>query len=82
MGVFPDSADNYIDLLDDHDFTQRLNRFLKRRNTDEYMDACRYCSGAKFLHFEERVPVAVQTKEVMTFPSLTDRIGEKESDNE
>lgn len=81
IGAFPDSADNYLDLLDDRNFTQRLNSFLKRRNTDEYMDACRYCSGAYFLHFEEKVPVAVQTEEVMTFPPLKERTGGKESDN-
>lgn len=81
VGAFPDSPDNYIDLLDDHDFTQKLNRFLGRRNTDKYMDACRYCSGNYTIHFEGKIPVAVQVEGLLKFPPLTECTCGKEPDN-
>ncbi len=70
MGGFPEHPSNYIDLANKTDFSERLSRFLKRRHTGEYKDACRYCSGNHCVQFEEKVPVAVQTKELLTFPKL------------
>lgn len=70
MGGFPDNPNNYIDLLDNEDFDQKLIAFLQRPGCGEYMDACRYCSGNHCVQFEDKVPVAVQTKEHMKFPVL------------
>ena len=81
MGALPESLRNYIDLLDDHDFTQKLNSFIKRLGTGEYLDACRYCSGSPCIHFEGKVPVAIQAKELLKFPSLTKQIDGMEPEN-
>lgn len=71
MGGFPEHPSNYIDLSDKTDFSERLAHFLKRRHTGEYFDACRYCSGMHGIHFEQKLPVAVQAKELLRFPKLT-----------
>lgn len=70
MGVFPDSKNNYIDLRDDEDFSQKLDDFVKRPRKGDYMDACKYCTGLHCVQFEEKVPVAVQAKELLKFPPL------------
>lgn len=71
MSAFPDSKSNYIDLQDDEDFPQKLDDFVKRPRRGEYLDACQYCTGVHCIQFEEKVPVAVQTKELLKFPPLT-----------
>lgn len=71
MGGFLDSSSNYIDLLDDDHFSEKLKHFVTRPGRGEYLDACKYCSGVHCVQFEEKVPVAVQTKELLTFPKLT-----------
>lgn len=70
MGGFPDSPTNYIDLLDEENFAQKLDYFVKRPGTGEYMDACHYCSGNHGVQFEQKVPVAVQTKDVLKFEKV------------
>ncbi|MDE7244674.1 MAG: radical SAM protein [Oscillospiraceae bacterium] len=71
MGGFPYSPSNFIDLLDTENFSEKLINFITRPRNGEYMDACKYCSGNHCVQFEEKVPVAVQTKELLKFPSLT-----------
>jgi len=71
MGQFPDSPSNYIDLLDDQYFPEKLDYFVKRPRKGEYMNACHYCSGNHCVQFEDKVPVAVQAKERMYFSSLS-----------
>lgn len=70
MGGFPDSPTNYIDLLDEENFAQKLDYFVKRPGTGEYMDACHYCSGNHGVQFEQKVPVAFQTKDVLKFEKV------------
>lgn len=67
---FPPSSNNYIDLLDDDHFQEKLKHFVTRPGRGEYLDACKYCSGMHCVQFEQKVPVAEQTKELLTFPKL------------
>lgn len=71
MGGFPEHPSNYIDLLDDDHFSEKLKHFVTRPGRGEYLDACKYCSGMHCVQFEQKVPVAEQTKELLTFPKLT-----------
>lgn len=70
MGGFPDSASNYIDLQENEGFAEKLKRFVTRPGRGEYIDACRCCSGTHGVQFENKVSVAVQTKELMHFSFL------------
>ena len=72
MGGFPDSPYNYIDLLEKENFQEKLIKFVKRPGNGQYLDACKYCSGVHCVQFEEKMPVAVQTREEMKFPQLAD----------
>lgn len=74
MGIFPVSPSNYIDLTDTEALPERLNHFITRPGRDEYLDACKYCSGIHCIQFEEKVPVAVQATGLMKFPPLAEQI--------
>ncbi len=70
IGLFPESKSNYIDLRDTENLSERLKYFITRPSRGEYLDACKYCSGMHCIQFEEKVPVAVQVKELLKFPKL------------
>jgi len=74
MGVFPDSPDNYVDLSGTsepiEELQKRILNFVARPGKGHYLDACRYCSGSHCVQFEEKVPVAEQTKELRRFEKL------------
>ena len=74
MGVFPYSESNCVDIGkyedSEKELKDKLNEYLERPRNKKYFDACRYCSGMYCVHFENKVPVAVQAKEQMEFPKL------------
>jgi hypothetical protein len=69
--VFPPSAENFFD-IDSYkgpreELIQSLYTFVDRANTDNYIDACKYCSGKSTANFLNMVPVAEQTRELLHF---------------
>ena len=70
MCGFPESPSNYIDMSDDNNFSERMKKFVARPYNGQYMDACRYCSGTHGVNFEDKIPVAEQTREKLSFPRL------------
>lgn len=74
MNVFPPSESNYLDLSGYANFSKKmmkeLNDFIIRPKQGKYLDACRYCSGGHCIQFEKKVPVALQTKELLKFDKI------------
>lgn len=74
IGGFPVSESNYVDMEKHEDCLSRLKEcvtdFIGRKKRGQYIDACKYCSGMHCIHFADKVPVAVQTKEKMKFMKL------------
>ena len=74
IGGFPPSETNYVD-LEKYSKTKEIlekeiQQYVARPKNKQYMDACKYCSGLHCIHFEDKVPVAVQTKDKLEFPKL------------
>lgn len=70
MRVFPESPTNYVDLRDNQNLNSELRDYIERAYSGAYIDACKYCSGMHCSHFEDKVPVAVQTKELLKIKAL------------
>jgi hypothetical protein len=70
-GAFPSSADNFFDMGSyrgpNTGLIQSLYTFVDRANTDNYIDACKYCTGKSSSNFLNMVPVAEQTREFLHF---------------
>ena len=65
MNIFPESEDNYLNLvpLRNIERSERntiIRKYIERIYTDNYIDACRYCSGKVSMHYENIIPPAVQ----------------------
>lgn len=74
MEVFPPSETNYVDVGkyggDLDNLKQKLNEYIGKIHKREYLDACNYCSGSHCVQFEDKRPVAIQTKELLNFEKL------------
>ena len=74
MGVFPPSESNCVDLKNyegkEDLFRKDLIKYIERPKNRQFLDACRYCSGGHCVQFEDKHPVAVQTKEKLEFKRL------------
>ena len=74
IGAFPKSENNYVDIakyIDSIDLLKKkIIHFIERPQKKQYIDACRYCSGGHCVSFENKLPVAVQTKDKLEFPKL------------
>lgn len=71
-GVVPPSKDNFVDLSnpDSEALKKEIIEYYRRMLQCRPVDACRYCSGLYCTDFDERLPVAEQTKELLKFPKL------------
>lgn len=72
IGAVPSSETNYVDLKtkDMILLKKKVYDFIERTRTCNYIDACKYCSGGVCVQFENKVPVAEQTKELLTFEKV------------
>lgn len=74
MGVFPEHKSNCVDLGKYsgycEEMKQEIDAFLNRVKEGKFIDACRYCSGGHCCQFEDKVPAAIQTTEIMHFESV------------
>lgn len=72
IGAFPPSESNYVDIekYSDDVLKEKIKSFIERPKNKQYIDACRYCSGGHCVQFENKLPVAVQTKEKLKFEKL------------
>ena len=74
MNVFPFSESNFVDVGKNGESVEvlckELIEFLSRPKNKKYIDACKYCSGSHCVQFEDKRPVAVQTKERLEFDKL------------
>ncbi|MDR1062238.1 MAG: radical SAM protein, partial [Clostridiales bacterium] len=72
--VLPPSPDDYLDLYEGEcgglrpDAKERIAAFAARLHTRRHIGACKYCTGSHCLQFENKVPVAEQTKERLEMP--------------
>jgi len=67
MGIFPESSENYLDLINLRDVEKSernkiIHKYIERMDTDDFIDACRYCQGKPNLMGHDIVPPAVQAK--------------------
>lgn len=69
-GVFPQSNDNFFEIrnskLGRPELISELYQYIMRSNTDQYIDACKYCTGKTSINFSQRVQVAEQAKGHLT----------------
>lgn len=74
IGAFPPSETNYVDIEkdgeDEYLLKEKLFAFMERPKNGQYINACHYCSGSHCVQFEDKHPVAVQTKEQLYFDKL------------
>ena len=75
LDVFPE-ADNYLDLtvLRDSDREMRnetIRRYILRMDSDDYIDACKYCSGKASAHYLDMSPVAEQAKGLLKIDKIS-----------
>lgn len=72
--VFPQSDDNFYNIRNDtlsyQEKVEEIFRYVQRSNTDNYIDACRYCTGKSTANFKQSVPVAEQIKCVLKMPDI------------
>lgn len=74
--VLPKSGDNFFDIRN-NDFSriqlvEELHRYAERSNTDNYVDACRFCTGKSTANFEHAIPVAEQVNVLLKVPPIFD----------
>ena len=71
-GIFPEANDNFYDMrrkdLDHQQLIDEIRDYIDRSNTDQYVDACRYCTGKSTANFEQPVSVAEQAKGLLEMP--------------
>ncbi|WP_027630243.1 radical SAM protein [Ruminiclostridium cellobioparum] len=68
MNVVSDTPSDYVDLSDNEsaeELRDRILNFRARSKTGEYFKFCKYCFGNHCSQFENKVPVAEQTKELL-----------------
>jgi len=75
MDVFPEAESNFLDLtsLRNMEVNKRneiIRKYIERMDTDDYIDACKYCSGKSNLHYEKPIPPAKQIKGVMKIEKI------------
>ena len=67
--AIPNMSDSYVNLFESEnteDNIRHIKEYIERLQKRQFVNACRYCPGNHCLQFENKVPVAEQTKE--TFP--------------
>ena len=71
-GIFPEANDNFYDMrrkdLDHQQLIDEIRDYIDRSNTDQYVDASRYCTGKSTANFEQPVSVAEQAKGLLEMP--------------
>jgi hypothetical protein len=76
IGVFPESEDNYLDMValrgaDAKERNAKIRAYIGRIYADNYVDACRYCSGKSCLNWHDLVPPAEQASGLLRLDKLT-----------
>ena len=76
IGVFPASNDNFLDLTSLRDKTECSRNsiiidYINRRDSNDYIDACKYCSGKVSTNTNEAIVLpAIQAKEEIKMDAL------------
>lgn len=74
VNAFPQSNDNFFDIRDSNlerdELVNKLYQYIDRSNTDQYIDACRYCTGKSTINFRQFLPVAEQVKGCLKMPEI------------
>lgn len=74
INAFPQSDNNFFDMrnsgLKYNELVNKLYQYIDRSNTDQYVDACRYCTGKSSINFKQSVPVAEQAKGHLKMPPI------------
>ena len=71
LGVLPQYKDSYLDIdnySSTHEFRIALEEYIQRFKSGQWFETCRYCSGPQ--HLTPMIPVAEQTRDVLTFPNV------------
>lgn len=70
LDAIPDNPNDYVDLRKSHSATElreAIKCYLNRFRSGEYLSACAYCTGVHSSQFENKIPVAEQTHDLLTF---------------
>lgn len=71
LGVLPNAELNYADLRAHENVRKtHIADYIRNRYADKYIDACKFCSGNHCVQFENKVPVAEQTTELLNSDDL------------
>lgn len=74
VDAFPQSNDNFFDMrnsnLERKELINKLYQYIDRSNTDQYVDACKYCTGKSTANFKQFVPIAEQAKGDLKMPKI------------
>lgn len=76
QGALPKADDNFFDMRNNNfsrsHLIEELHRYAERSNTDNYVDACRFCTGKSSTNFEHAIPVAEQVNVLLKVPPIFD----------
>lgn len=74
INVLPESEDDYFDMrnksVPQKELMKEIYKYIDRANTDNYISACKYCSGKSTANFLNIVPVAEQVKGVLPLEKI------------
>jgi len=77
IGIFPKSDTNFLDLktlkgISKDEQNIKIREYISKMYSDEYMDACRYCSGKVSANaLDVLVPPAIQAKGKLTLAPIS-----------
>jgi organic radical activating enzyme len=75
-GAFPQADDNFYDMRKKdvcrEQLLSEIFTYADRCNTDNYVDACRYCTGKTSTNFGHSVQVAEQIRGLLKTPAVND----------
>lgn len=76
VNAFPHSDENCFEIRNStlaHDeLVEKLRDYIARSTTDNYIDACKYCTGKSTSNFKQAVLVAEQAKGQLKMPNIFD----------
>lgn len=71
--AIPRSERDYVNLFENVDFEtlrEHVEAYIAGLHTGKHIHSCKFCPGSHCLQFEEKLPVAEQTKEILTAEAL------------
>ena len=70
--LFPNMDSNYVDMFstDENIAKENIKAYIDHLHSRKHLDACKYCPGSHCMQFEEKLPVAEQTRKTLSIEEL------------